>query len=414
MLKFDADLLSLEIVSLKSVTTSMGGSISVIDDTRSTDKKEVLKRIAVPLSVARAFLVATKKMTRYFKPVLVAVIRYGDTVVSLERHPLSGLADTDADTTERWDPISWSNLQISVLNRVAASSRQWYFDGRYVYHLDSDSLGSAIRSAKYMSSDGKFRKVIAKTVDLQALPLLKEGALDEQERSCLAFVSANGQGAVTPPIWKNLSTVGASALKAEKRFASEDDDEDAENARDDDENTFPFDDIDNVLAVNLNFALKAGTEIGRTFGYEFVEPLQLPRLMIELHTVNLPNVPLEVKTTYDINIKFTHALAWLLGMSRKANTLETFVMMRSLMKYLSKRGVYRKNSFDASRVFADGMAVGNVPLINLADLRKEQQDVIDQPFGFSELLQRTRTGIKQRKMASAEMHQMGDMLNEED
>ena len=48
MIKFDINLLTTEIVYLKSITTALGGSISVIDQDKSTDKKEVLKRIDTP------------------------------------------------------------------------------------------------------------------------------------------------------------------------------------------------------------------------------------------------------------------------------------------------------------------------------------------------------------------------------
>jgi hypothetical protein len=126
---------------------------------------------------------------------------------------------------------------------------------------------------------------------------------------------------------------------------------------------FSFDDINSHLSVNLNFALKAGAEVGALFGYDAIQPLQLPRLMVELRTVNLPNIPNTVKSTYDIGVSFTHSLAWLLGMTRKADTLETLLVVRSLMKYLTQRGVFRNNVFQAARVFHINKTVDDVKLV---------------------------------------------------
>lgn len=172
-----------------------------------------------------------------------------------------------------------------------------------------------------------------------------------------------------------------------------------------------FDMIDESLAVNLNFALKAGQEIGKKFGYEFVEPLQLPRLMIELHTVNLPNVPAEVKATYDIGLKFTHAMAWLLGMSRKTkeDDLETYIMMRSLMKYLTKRGIFRSNVFNAERVFKDGQTVKDVPQLAMDQLMKDQDFT---KMSLSAILQQAREGQKRRKKGN-DIHNVGGMMTED-
>jgi hypothetical protein len=115
----------------------------------------------------------------------------------------------------------------------------------------------------------------------------------------------------------------------------------------------------------LNFALKAGQDIGQTFGYDYVEPLQLSRLMIELCTVNLPTVPKEIKASYPIGIQFTHTIAWLLGLLRRADTLETTIMVRGLLKYLTKRGIFRSNMFTKSKIFQDGRSVADVQLVDV-------------------------------------------------
>lgn len=405
MIKFDASKLSVEIVRLKMVTTALGGSISIVDEDKSTDALEVLKRISVPLAVTRHFIEQTKKVTRYLKPVYTAVVRYGNHVVALERHPLAGLGELETEGLygkRRWMPECESNLETLIKPMIASSGHNWYFDGRYVYSFSGSSVERAVGEGDHLTHDGQFRKVAVVAIDLQHVS--DKTNIAPSTRTCMAFVSSTGEMAVSPPIWKNISDIGSSKMKKGKEQANDDDDDD-----DDVEvtvnNLYTFDTINDMFAVNLNFALKAGREIGQTFGYENVEPLQLARLMIELHTTNLPNVPKQVKATYDIGLPFTHVLAWLIGMSRQANTLETFVMMRSLMKYLTKKGIFKADKFNADRVFKAGQNVNDVPQLSMEDLTDESARPV-----FSDVLEQVRAGSKRK----SGIYTVGTIVNEDD
>lgn len=386
MIKFDSSLLSFEIIRLKAVTTALGGSISIIDEAKSSATKEVTQRVEVPMAVARAFIQATKKVTKYLKPVYTALVIYDGRVISMERHPLAALGklvDEGAFGQRKWEPASMTNWRQTILPRIAAhNTTDWYFDGRYVYTLRDGEYHNALAQATNMSADGRFRKVIAMSIDMQDMTAVED--LEPRERSCLAFVASNGASAISPPIWKNLDAVGSTQLS---RSSSDDDDDDATEGVVQASNT--FDDIDFELSVNLNFALKAGNEIGKVFGYEYVEPLNLPQMMIEMKTVNLPSLKKEIKATYDIGMTFTQAMAWLLGLSRKANNMETHLMMRSLMKYLSSKGMFRRKAFDAENVFRANKTVDDLPVVNLAELRDmSSYDDLD----LALMMQRGRSG----------------------
>lgn len=416
MIKFDISKLSVQMVQLKAITTSLGGSISIIDKARSTSAKEVCTRVRVPMSTARDFIMKTRKVTKYLKPVEVALVNYDGHIIAMERHPLAafGKLKEEFDTGKEWVPSVISNIEMVLRPLMTLTTREWFFDGRYVYSFDAGAE-QAVRRGDYLTADGRFRKVLAQSLDTQELD--NKDKLVVAERSCMAFVSSRGDFAVSPPIWKNLSDVGMTQLG--KAGAVQSDAEDGDDEEDSDAVDVPqqggskeynFDKIDEHLSVNLNFALKAGQEIGKVFGYEHVEALQLPRLMVELHTVNLPNVPAQVKATYGAGIQFTHALSWLLGLSRKANTLETYVMMRSLMKYLTKRGIFRANVFNADRVFKDEKKVEDVPLLAL-DTLLEDQDFTKLSLGM--ILEQARQGMKARKKGTG-ISQIGGMLTEEE
>ena len=408
MINFNIDAVSVEIVQLKTITTSLGGSMSVIDEAKSTDAKEVLKRVVVPMSVAREFIIKTHKVTKYLKPVYVAVVKYGDLIVALERHPLARLGELETEGlfgTKRWIPKCESTFMDFVKPLIEDSDFEWFFDGRYAYTFSGSSIEQAVGEAENLTNDGQFRKVTALTLDFQSLP---SDNIAPVNRSCMAFVTGSGDMSISPPIWKNLSDIGSSKMsKASDNDDDLDDDDDSVEVTVN--NRYTFDTINSAFAVNLNFALKAGTEIGKTFGYEFVEPLQLSRLMIELHTTNLPNVPKQVKSTYDISMPFTHALAWLLGMSRKANTLETYVTMRSLMKYLTKRGIFKSDVFNANNVFKAGQTVTDVPMLKLEDLIKMR----DQPmFSFSDVLEQVNATLKAKRKNAEVGFAFGTLVNE--
>lgn len=387
MIRFDASQLAIDFVQLKSITTSLGGSISIIDDQKSTDQEEVTRRVAVPMALARTFIKITNKVTKYLRPVWVAMVRYGDRVIALERHPMVSLGTLEMEGpfgVKRWVPNVERLINDHIIPTVTLGDKEWYFDGRYVYSFDQADMATTVRNGRYLSSDGHFRKIISQAFDLQSASsgntTDEVGGATAENRNCLAFVASNGEFVVSPPIWKDLEGVGG---KQRKSITTEDENEDdPEDGNVQTTINNVFDIIDQSMSVNLNFALKAGQEIGKMFGYEHIEPLQLSRLMIELHTVNLPNVPKQVKATYDCGMRFSHAMAWIMGLSRRADTLETHLIMRSLLSYLTKKGIFRSDAFDADSVFLPNMDVANV-----------QQKAIDELIGNMNFTKMSLTNI---------------------
>lgn len=363
MIKFDPSKISFEIVMLKSVTTAVGGSISVVDQQKSTDSKEVMVRIPMPMPVARSFIERHKRVTKYLKPVPTAIVRYDGKPIALERHALSALGQIESEGLfgiRRWIPASEENFQKLIKPLVERGDRDWFFDGRYIYSFDSNDLELVVNNSAPISADGQFRKVEVRSLDTQEMHNPdKIGAVD---RTAIAFVASNGMFAISPPVWKDLDLVGNDKLrKSGTRYNS----------------TTAIDDIDGSLGININFALKAGREIGRLFGYEMVEPLQLPQMMVELHTVNLPNISTEIKSTYDTGMKFSQTMAWLLGLSTRANTLDSYLVIRSLMKYLTTKGIFSRDVFDPSRVFMPNMSVADIEMLDVksANLDVNQMSV---------------------------------------
>jgi hypothetical protein len=350
VIDFDIKKLRVEHVMIKSVSGALGGTVTILDKARSTDKHEVFTKVRVPVAVARGFA-KTYEMRAYMKPVLGAIVYYDGHVVALERHPLGNLAQ---EVTEGVNGlVTWqsqSEINIEGFLSVVTSLGTWFVDGTYVYTFADD----AIDNATNMNDDGTFRQVKATAVKLADLAFKDIAA---SERVSLAYYTKTGDYTITAPIWKTLEKIGSKEL---------------EKATDDESVTYlsvdmgQFDKIDEHLCVNLSFALKAGRELSDVFGYDSIQPLNLPELMLQLRTVNLPNVASTVKTTYDTGLPFTHAVAWLIGLSRRVETLNSYMVVRSLLRYLTTRGVYRKGAFNSDSIFCVGRTADNVPLMSLA------------------------------------------------
>jgi hypothetical protein len=382
MIKFEVDKLTVDIVSLKSCTTALNGSIRVIDEEMTKiNGKEIYKKINVPMAIIRAFQVR-HKTSNYLKPVITAVVSYNGHPVALERHPLGTLGTQfyeGLDGEREWTPDSLNNI-MRFIEPLCMNSDDWYFDGKYIYHYPH-KIEDCVKGGEYLTKNGMFRAVEVSAIQLSNLD--DRTKLEPAERTCLAFVSSTGQFAITPPIWKNLSGVGSSALGRSE----------AEDA----ELKYQFDAVDEHLAVNLAFALKAGKQIGELFGHEEIDPLKLPDLMIELQTVNLPSIAKSVKQTYDIGMKFSHAMAWLIGMSNRIDTLDSYMVIRSLLKYLTTKGIFRKNMFNTKAVFRIGHDLESIPHMSTEDALESASNL-----SVDELINQIRTKAVTRRNNSQE------------
>jgi hypothetical protein len=83
-------------------------------------------------------------------------------------------------------------------------------------------------------------------------------------------------------------------------------------------------------------------------------------------------------------------------------------MMRSLMKYLTKKGIFRNSTFDAAHVFRADKAITDVPKMELSQLLADNTT----QMSLAAILDQARMGIKARKRQN-EVHQFGGLLNEE-
>ncbi len=387
VIRFNPSQVTFEMVKLKAASTALGGSITVIDsDTPDEHGVYATKRIPVRLAVARHFIKQCKKVTKYLNPIPACVVRYRDSIIAIERHPLGTLGEFESegvfDAKKVWVPDSKRNMDSYVTGKTN-TTRPWYFDGRYAYQFSHEKIVDAVKKGKPLTRNGHFRHVIVNTIDLQCLE--SDHRVQVTERSCVAYLADSGEYAVSPPVWKNALSI---ATRQNGRYNDNDEEMDIDDAYDviteQAEDHFRYDLIDERCNVNLNFVLKAGHVIGQLKGYDAVECLNLPRLMIELSTVNLPNIPNHIKSTYDTGMTFTQSFAWLLGMLRDNKQLETLITIKAMLKYLTTRALFEKDLYKQQSLFKPGFDVNDIPVVDV--FNKKDDDVDDSVFDNLETL----------------------------
>ena len=314
------------------------------------------------MSVIRAFQVRNKIM-KYIRPVLVAVAFYENRAIAVERHPAGCMGEREMVSKRtgqiiKWTPVSQRNIE-EKLRPFVEKHGDWYFDGRYMFGFGKNVHGKyftpdeAVRSADFLTKDGRFRCVDVDAIGLHQISDNEKFEKLTHDRTSLAYVAKNGVFSISPPIWKNARQVGEAKIKGTRSERQQHKDASRE---------MNFDRVDQFCAVNLSFALRAAKELSKEFGFEAIEPLNLPHLMVRLNTVNLPKVASEVKDTFDSGLKFTHALAWMLGFARRCEDLDTYARIRGVIKHLTSNGLYFRQVFDPKNIFKDGHDLDTIPL----------------------------------------------------
>lgn len=343
MITFEPSKIKIKRIKVKSLN-SMSGALQIIDET-VTDREKTYK-MDCPKAIT-GFYKKVHGVTNYTIPQECAIMLYDGNIIALERAPVNsrftiGLFD---------ESIEWIPQMQSVFDKILSMLKpeyRWFFDGSYIYSF-YDGIDLAVAGGKHLSENGNFRAVIAHSIFVNYIGFADDVYIED--RNCLAYIANNGAYSVSTPVWKTLDGIGNNKLKAadSQEYIGL---------------STQFDKVDNNLMVNLQFAIYAGTILTRQFGYQSIEPLQLPKLMVQLRTVNLPQIPTEVKQTFDIGLTFTQAMAWLLGLNKKVATYDEMMTMKKLFRYLSTNGIFGKK--DIHNIVKDEHI--DLPLLDLSSL----------------------------------------------
>ena len=351
MIKFNYSNLRVEIVKLKSVTAALGGAIRVVDEKASKKKKhEVYARVPVSQTLVREFA-KTYKATKFIRPIEAALVYYRNNVVAIERGPIGAHILRQNDASWKWSPDC--NKNIDELHNMTANG-VWYTDGRQVYQVPT-TKAAIEREGKNLNSESTFFSVSVSAIALSQLnsPVHK---MKSSMSAVVAFISKDGTVGVSAPVFKTDSNLGMLEIK---------------------DNRHPLDQIDVDHAVSLGFVLYAGKTLSESFGYDILDVLQLPKLMVQLKTVNLPRLGKEMKETVDSQLPFTYAMAWLIGLGERAKTIDQYMIVRSALKYLISKGTFERKKLMMDQIFVHGHNRDSIPVM---DASKALESALERGF----------------------------------
>ena len=373
--QFKTENLTLVPVLVKSVSTALGGSIRVVDDGPEGDVKGL--HLDMPFHLARRFR-GVAGGSKFMVPNKAEIVMYNNQPICFERFPYAAYRtekmredlENDLAVWKSWSQRMFKEVVIPHIE-ATSNSFMWCIDGYYIYALPKDQT-DWIKTSGALCQDGTFRSLTVKAFKVADFSIGKITAIEKAEKylvdkDCLVYCAPTGETFVTPPIWNHLGQIGSKKLG----------DETSSGGTKKVDNTL-FDHIDNDLSVNISFALDVAGRVSKRFGFECVEPLQLPELMVEYTTVNLKKLPPAVKQTGSCGIQFTHTLAWLFGLFRDTNNFTDMLEFRAILKYLTTKGLQHGRVTSPESIFMPAFLASGQQVTQLDDMEVAAAKTIEQ------------------------------------
>lgn len=275
------------------------------------DSNGVKQRLPIPVSVARIVRARLHGVSKFANGYPCAFAFVNDRIVAMD--VAIGPAYKMFKDTDCW--LTCIDSQSSILHSVEGD---WLYDGQYIYR----PVGEVVRLG-----DTNFG---AQDVRCYNLFKLGEEKVDiVEQRACLAYYNQQtGQWLTSAPVTRKSGgflqiTGDTDKFDRNDQFI----DADSEFAR-----------INTQIFPNLRFVNYAAKVLSAQFGYDTIEPLGLPLLVIEHQTFNIGGIPTEMQAASPAPFKFMDALAWLIGLHRQVSNLNDLIAIKSTMKMLLTKG----------------------------------------------------------------------------
>lgn len=321
MFAFKPDTIGFGYFKLKALSQStIDPRVTFVDE----DGNE--RKVPLPSSIARRLSQKVNKVSRFTVDFPCCVATLDGRVVSVDVPTAVEFANWK-ETKEWTSPIE---KNIEVVKKL--KGEEWMFDGQYAYRYDLELV-------EIHGSNFGFQPV--KAYNLYKMDVGQ--TLDEISLSCLAYKKDNlGNWQLTCPV-----------TRASGGFLQLTGDVDTFNAGDqfvDNAVASSLAHMDHNHIVNLKFVNYAAKRITECFGFESVEPLGLPLLMIEHQTMSIVSLPQSVQQTSPAPFKFTQGVAWLIGLFGRVQNIEQLMTMKATMKMLLTKGNTQVESAEVDEV----------------------------------------------------------------
>lgn len=309
---FDISKIRIERVTVHKISQSTIEPAITFSRVGRSEKHQAI----LPAAVGRTLYLTANKISNFLVGYPVDLLWVGDDVLCAIGPNKAEVQHSTVDASYVWKSNIAAN--IATLKQLTATwSREQYFDGQYIYSFVGDT----------QAVDGNFGYRRADTINLHHA---YRSVFVPKVRAGFAYKSSGGW-TVTPPV---------TAVSNDGRLQLQGDADELVTNSAAIYNTFGT--IDTLRFVNLCFVNFATRRLTDTFDYTVTEPLGIPLLMIEQHTFNLGSISREVQLQIEAPLKFTHALAWLIGLHNTATgSLSEVQMLKQCIKMLLTKGCTR-------------------------------------------------------------------------
>ncbi len=278
-------------------------------------------KMDIPTSIARIARNKLHNVTKFNKAYPVAVALMDERIVALD--VANGKQYKMYNDVGAW--ISILDTREELVKSISSEEHVW--DGQYLY--------KHVGEIKQLNGNFGFQEVRA--LNLYHLAEERGGDAIEQLAVYCYKNPTTGDWIKTAPVTRvsgeHLQISGDVDV-----FSSKDEFLDQRSKKD------PIDQLDSWWFVNLRFVNYTARALSNQFGYEVLEPLGLPLLMIEHRTFNLGGLSTSVQASSPAPIGFKNTLAWLIGMHTKIKSLDDFVCLKQTMKMLTSKGTTAKHA----------------------------------------------------------------------
>lgn len=265
---------------------------------------EVMK-YPLPSSISYRLRKSIGNVAKFASPHPICIAWVGSRIVCAECPDKSALPSAHKN--------QWKSL-IEINIAAFKPPKDAYFDGQYVYTLDSDP---EVFDRNYG---------VVKLNVCYDLFHLNSISWANPPRACFAYKDGNkwvttapctsAAGTFLQLIADDVSTSTAAVFDS-------------------------MDMIDAIRFVNLRFVNYAAGRLVDAFDFEVIEPLGLPLLMIEHGTFNLGELTPTVQMTCPAPLTFSQTLAWLIGLHQRVTTIDQFIVLKEAIKMLLSKGCTR-------------------------------------------------------------------------
>lgn len=306
MFTFNKESLHIEYVELLSLSKA-----TIDPNVQFRDAAGQTHKMQIPVSVARIVRGRLKSVSRFPAGYPAALAFVDGRIVSMD--VAVGKAYKMYKDLGEW--ISCLETRKELLNAIEG---EWLWDGQYAYRFVGD--------VKPMGQTN-FGNIDTRVFNLYRLGEEKGDLIENLVALC--FRNPKTQEWVkTTPLTRHSGAflqITGDVDKFNKMDQFVDEDE-------------AFLEIDSNVFPNIRFVNYAAKALSRQFGYESVEPLGLPILMMEHQTFNIGGLPTEMQAASAAPMSFSCALAWMIGFNQQVESLDDLIAIKSSTKMLLTKG----------------------------------------------------------------------------